>query len=149
MRVVCCDGARAILVSSESPMSLGHEYHDEYKNDPASGEIVGGWCFVPWAGAGSRCTRAENMLPLCRADGRSRRRFHPAIESRLAIRPLHSPSHHHHITRKDNMLAVILSTHNANAKVRSVASNTTSSFTLADLHRASGNTTASKCHWSR
>lgn len=47
-RDVCCGGTRAILVSSESPISLGHEYHDECEIDPASREVVGGWCFVPW-----------------------------------------------------------------------------------------------------
>lgn len=116
-RDVRCGDTRAILVSSESPRSLGHEYHDEYGTDPASREFDGGWCFVPWAGAGSRCTRAENMLPLCRADGRSRRRFHPAISPRLTIWSLHPPAHHHHITREITaMLATTPDIHNANAK---------------------------------
>ena len=44
---ICRGGARAILVSSESPVSRGHVHGKENKIEPAGGELVGGGALCP------------------------------------------------------------------------------------------------------
>lgn len=64
-----CDGARAMLVSSESRVSRGHKYRSGDEIGPAGRECGGGWVGAAWCpglARGFAVQSAENMLAVAR-----------------------------------------------------------------------------------
>lgn len=137
-REVCCGGARAILVSSESPVSPEHEYHEEYGIGPASRELVVDAALCPGLARVRDARDGKHAGSLSRAGGRSRRRFHPAISSYRLLHALIFPSPSHTIASSSKMISmldVILELRDSNVKAMFSASKTTSSSALVDYCR--------------
>jgi len=90
---ICRGGARAILVSSESPVSRGHEYRKKNEIEPAGEELAGGGALCPgWRGFAMQSSgKHAGALSVAR----SRKEPPPAISSHLVLphQPLSHPDH--------------------------------------------------------
>jgi hypothetical protein len=102
---VCRSGARAILVSSESPVSREYKHHKEDKIEPASRELVVGGALSPGL-RGFALQDSGKHVGVASELGRSRRQPCHMILPPCSFVTFSSTSHH--LRRMMTMLAVVV-----------------------------------------